>query len=217
MKKYEYVIFDVDGTLIDPIEGVVKALEKISIINNWEMKNFKELGIVGPPMKKTLMRIYGFDEESAAKYASQFREVYMSETLFDSKVYPGILDTLRTLKESNIKTGIATYKKTDCAEMVVNHYGMSEFIDVVCGDSSNSSRTKAEIMQNCMDLLGVSETNRALMVGDTMEDCKGALQTSIDFCGVTYGYGFSEHDAVTENVKYLINNMEELINIVEEN
>lgn len=213
--KYKYVIFDVDGTLIDPIEGVVDALTRLAKNEGWKILDYRNEGIIGPPMKKTIMRLYDFNEEIATEYAAKFREIYINETLLNSKMYVGINVLFEKLNFMGIKVGVATYKRTDCAQMVINHYGLDNTTDAVCGDTFGSTRTKADIIRQCMNILGVENKKKVLMVGDTMEDCNGAKDNNIDFCGVTYGYGFDRESLVSENVNYLIDDPIQLIGIVE--
>lgn len=211
--SYKYVIFDVDGTLIDPIAGVVEALNRLKI-EGLELVNFRNEAIIGPPMKRTLMRLYGFDETKAANYASKFRQIYMNETLFKSKMYAGIDTLFENLNSMGIKIGIATYKRTDCAQMVINHYGLESCTDVVCGDTLGSTSIKADIIRECINMLGVTENEEVLMVGETIEDCTSAKDNNIDFCGVTYGYGFDVNSKQFKELKYLISSPIQLINIV---
>ena len=211
--KYKCVIFDVDGTIIDPVEGVVKALDKLAQINNWEILNYKNLGIIGPPMKKTLMRLYDMDDASAAKYAADYREIYINETLFDSTVYPGIENLFRTLHNRGILIGIATYKRTDCAEMVMSHYGLRQYTAAISGDTAGSTRTKAEIICDCMEKLGVKAED-VLMIGDTLEDFNGAEGAGADFCGVTYGYGFCKGMKENDKIKKMVDDPLEILNLI---
>lgn len=191
MSKYEFVIYDVDGTLIDPIQGVKHALDIMADQLGWRRITVQEMeGVIGPPMKKTLMRIYGLSETDATKFVSLFRKIYTEETLFECVMYPGVLEMMRKIHESGYKIGIATYKQTECATAIVRHYGMTEYVDVVSGDSKNSTLTKADIIKRCIEELGVDDLKKVLMVGDTIADYEGSQIVGVDFCGVTYGYGF---------------------------
>ena len=213
--SYKYVIFDVDGTLIDPIEGMVKALDKLVEQNQWESKDFRKLNVIGPPMKKSLMRIFGFEEEYASKCADAFREIYINETLFDSVLYPGVQELFNSIHKKGIKIGIATYKRTDCAKMIIEHYGLSNNTDAVCGDNAASAKTKADIIKSCMEELNVVDKKSVIMVGDTLEDYKGAKEAGVDFCGVTYGYGIK--DRTDSEIENIVDHPLELLNILEAN
>ena len=79
--KYQYVIFDMDGTLIDPVEGIVNALHTLCEKYSLTVLPFTELGIIGPPMKKTLKRLYGFSEEESTRYAGEFRNIYLKDNI----------------------------------------------------------------------------------------------------------------------------------------
>ena len=190
--QYKYIIFDMDGTIIDPIEGIVNALNILCEKHKLHKLPFRELGIIGPPMKKTLMRLYGFDDAVSAEYAKKFRDIYINQTILQSVLYEGIKELFGSLYQNGIKIGIATYKRTDCAEMVIKHFGLQEFVSVVSGDTPNSNLEKADIIRICMDKMGVEDKTEVLMVGDTAEDAKGAEKAEVDFCGATYGYGYTE-------------------------
>ena len=212
--KYEYVIFDVDGTLIDPINGITEALELLAKNEDLELLDYRNQGIIGPPMKKTLMRLYNFDEEKAQNYASKFREIYMNKTIFHCSLYPDTNIVLKKLHDNGIKIGIATYKRTDCASLIVKYYNLQNYIDFICGDNRSSDRTKADIIEECMINMKIKDISKVLMVGDTLEDFNGAKENNIDFCGVTYGYGFNTEDNKSENIKYLVTRINEILDIV---
>lgn len=214
--KFKYIIFDVDGTLIDPLEGILKALTKLTKEENLELLDFRNAGVIGPPMKRTLMRLYSFNESDASRYADKFRSIYINETLFFSTLYDGVQELFKKLYENNVKIGIATYKRTDCAIKVIEHYGLKEYTDVICGDTTSSTKTKADIINDCLNAWGIDNSSSILMVGDTNEDFIGANQAGIDFCAVTYGYGFKKDFPIGYEINHIIDNPIELLNILEE-
>lgn len=195
--KYKYIIFDMDGTIIDPLEGIVNALNLLCEKYVLPKLPFKDLGIIGPPMKKSLMRLYGFEEAEAAEYAKEFRNIYVHQTILQSVLYDGIKELFFHLHENGFQVGIATYKRTDCAEMIVDYFGLKQFIPFICGDTPNSSCSKSDIIYRCMEKMGVQDKKEVLMVGDTQEDANGAQQVGIDFCAVTYGYGYKKGDSIS--------------------
>ena len=96
---YDYVLFDLDGTISDSSEGITKGIQ-IAL---------KEMGIeedrsnlhkfIGPPLKYSFTTFYGFNEEDCAKAVKKYREYYGQTGLFENQAYEGIDKLLKKVKE----------------------------------------------------------------------------------------------------------------------
>ncbi len=107
---YQTVLFDLDGTLTDPGEGitnsVVHALKKYGIKVSDQRELYK---FIGPPLHESFQVFYGFSEEQAQEAVEFYREYYRETGIFENKVYNGIKDTLDRLKKSGRKLIVATF------------------------------------------------------------------------------------------------------------
>ena len=212
-RKYAAVIFDLDGTLLDTGEGVIAAVKETS--RQFGLRTLTEakyLRFNGPPMKQSLMKWFGLEESMACEATQYFRSCYLASHLLKAKKYFREDEVLSEMKKSGLRLGVATYKRTDCAQIILEHFGLAKYFEVIWGDTPQSNRTKAEIIRLALEALG-GDAKRTVMVGDSPADYAGAKEAGMDFIGVTYGYGFHPGDAVTPDVP-LGNEMTDLLTLV---
>ena len=199
MKRYDAVIFDLDGTLLDTGEGISRSVGyvietmKLPKITPEVMRTF-----IGPPIQKSFARVYGLDEKEANEAADLFRNRYKDTDILLATPYEGIFDTIRSLSDAGVRSAVATYKRQDYAEKILVHFGFDRVCDVICGSDFEGKLTKKDIIENAIKKLGVSDKKRAVMIGDSDNDAIGAAQMGVDFIGVTYGFGFASDEDVDE-------------------
>lgn len=188
-RKYELILFDLDGTLLDTSPGIfnsVRYAEKemgFSPISETKLAEF-----VGPPPKKMYMKIYGIEEEQAILATQKHREYARRNAVFEASVYPGIIELLKYLKNEGYKLGVCTLKSQKIAETILCNFEVFQYFDVVIGMDKKESFTKS-----CTIKLAIEKTGtigNVLMIGDSQYDYEGAMQAHVDFLGVTYGFGF---------------------------
>lgn len=188
-KTYRAVIFDLDGTLLDTSEGVfdsvrhtVKSLGKPAL-DEATLRTF-----IGPPVKLSLIRLYGLDEDAANRATEIFRTQYKEYDLLKAEPYEGIKELILALREHGFKIGVATLKREDYALTLLGHYHFTEICDSICGSDFDSKMTKADVLNKCLNSLNLSPSE-AVLVGDTSSDGIGAKEAGVDFMAVTYGFG----------------------------
>ena len=195
MKKYDTVLFDLDGTLLDTSKGVVMAIEyTIKQMNLEPLPLETMLSFIGPPIKVSIKKTFNLSDAETNKALEIWRDYYGSTAIFEAEVYDGIIETLEMLKNKEIKIGVATYKKEDFAVKVLNHFGIGKYFDQISGADGYGKLTKSDVIKNCLTALNVTDLGTVLMVGDSDNDSKGAKEIGVDFVGVTYGFGFKTED-----------------------
>lgn len=199
MKKYQIAVFDLDGTLMDTGIGVLSSVRHVIKIKGLpELSEETIQSFVGPPVQVSFQNIYGMSKEAAWECAEVFREQYKNVDLLKADAYPGIYDCLQALRDKGIKTAVATYKRHDYAVKLLNYYCFDRYFDIMYGADMEGKYTKKDIIRKCMDDLGITDYRSALMIGDTSNDAKGAMEIGMDFMGVTYGYGYRTEDDMKE-------------------
>ena len=94
----QYLLFDLDGTLTDPMVGITSsvqyALEKFGI----HVKYLKDLiPFIGPPLDDSFQEFYGLSKEDAGKAVEYYRERYSTTGIFENRPYPGVEKMLQDL------------------------------------------------------------------------------------------------------------------------
>lgn len=215
MRKYDYVIFDFDGTVTDTGEGILKSLQYSFEQMGDPVPDLSDLKkFIGPPIHYSFVTFYGVKEEDVGKYIEKYRERYRKIGIYECCLYDGMLDTLKTLKDNGVKIGIASSKPVSLIYDVMNYLKITELFDAVVGtkfDDSNHSGKKDLVLQSMAEL-GADDKSRVLMVGDRYFDIDGAKGAGVDSCGVLFGYGneqeFKEHGAT-----YIVSQAQEIVEI----
>ena len=186
--KYNLVIFDLDGTLLDTSPGVLGSVRYAEKILNLKPIAEEELyEFVGPPPKNMYLKKYNLSYEDAMRATCAHRKYGMEKAIYEAEKYEGMEEVLRELKRSNIILAVATLKKQRIAETILENFGIKEYFDIITGMNDEETLTKKITIEKAMRTTGVSS---ALMVGDSTYDYYGATEARVDFVGVLYGFGF---------------------------
>ncbi len=192
MQKKNTILFDLDGTLTDPMIGITKsvqyALKKYGIIEEdlWNLTKF-----IGPPLSHSFREFYGFSEEESHKAVEYYREYFAPTGKFENVVYDGIPEMLDTLKKAGFTLAVATSKPEVFAKDILEHFDLEKYFDFVGGALLNGRTDKAEVITYVLENLKAQKAE-VIMIGDREHDIIGATKNGIDSIGVLYGYGDME-------------------------
>ena len=194
---WKAAVFDVDGTLLDTAEGVMSAVKYA--INTWGLPPLGEeelKAFIGPPVQNSFVRHYGMKKEEAQQLADIFRRRYKDEDLLKAAPYEGIYQVFEKLKGNGILLAVATYKRQDYARRILEHFGFHRYTDILYGADNQNKLKKKDIIEKCLNDLGIHDYSQAVMVGDSDNDAVGAEELGMGFIGVTYGFGFKDQEDV---------------------
>lgn len=193
--KYELVLFDLDGTLLDTSLGIfnsVRFAEKCMGFN--PVKDELLSRFVGPPPKIMYQEIYGISEQEAAEATKYHRQYGATQAIYEARVYDHMVELLQILKQKDIKAGVATLKSQHIAEKVLEVSGIKSFFEIIVGMDDSESLTKADTIRMASMVTGAN--SNIVLVGDSFYDMEGASEAHIDFIGVKYGFGFSDRNSI---------------------
>jgi phosphoglycolate phosphatase len=200
MKNKQLILFDLDGTLTDPKEGITKsfrfALEKLG----YPEEDLDELEkVIGPPLWDSFQDYYGMTREQADLGVQYYRERYRDVGKFENILIEGIPELLWELKAAGKQLALATSKPTDYSIEILQHFEIDQPFDQMIGSNLDGTRiNKDEIIQHVLSLFDIPAEN-IVMIGDRKHDIIGAKAHGIDSIGVLFGYGsrqeFEQHGA----------------------
>lgn len=212
---YHTILFDLDGTLTDPGEGITNsvayALEKwnIHVENRTELYPF-----IGPPLKDSFMDFYSFSEEQAEQAVACYREYFQNRGIFENVVYEGVEEMLKTLKASGRKIILATSKPEEFAVRILEHFHLAAYFDFIGGASMDGTRVKkTDVISYALKEGKVTDLSGAVMIGDRKHDILGAVQAGLDSIGVLYGYG-DEAELREAGALYLAERVEDIVGVM---
>ena len=200
---YKYILFDLDGTLIEPKEGITRcvayALNKFGI----EVKNLDDLTVfIGPPLIDSFMLYYNMSLEDANLAVKYYRERFKVNGILECELYEKLI--------------IATSKPEDFTNSILKRLDIYKYFDLVVGATLDGSRgEKSGVIKYALEQLNLDDLNKAIMVGDRKFDILGAIKNNIDSIGVSYGYGI-EDELIDSMPTFIVNDIKDILNIVNE-
>lgn len=119
------ILFDLDGTLIDSSEGIIKSvLYTLDFYGIEETDTTKLYQFIGPPLSESFEKFYGFSNKKAYDAVQKYRERYNKTGIFECKLYPGVEKCIRTLKEQGYRIGMASSKPEVSCKRILEHFGI---------------------------------------------------------------------------------------------
>lgn len=190
MKKYQTILFDLDGTLTDSGPGIMNAVTYALHHYGIEVEDRASLHrFIGPPLVDSFQEFYGFSPEKAREATATFREYYNVKGIFENEPYEGILPLLAELQAAGRKVIMATSKPEKMALRVAEHFDFAKYFDVLAGAAMDETRTtKSEVLAYALAQAD-ADPAATVMVGDRKFDVEGAKAFGLDSIGVLYGYG----------------------------
>ncbi len=215
MGKFKCILLDLDGTLFDTSEGIMLCykigLEHFGIFVNDDSELRK---VMGPSLYISYRDFYGLDEEQVKEAVRIYREHYNGGGIYKCRLYDGMENTLKSLKANGFTVCVATSKPQVMAEKILNHFGLAEYFDTICGAELDGSRSdKIELIDTALKRVGFIDKNDVVMAGDRFYDIKGAIGAGVHSIGVTYGFG-TKQELVEAGAEYIADTPEDILKIV---
>ncbi len=187
---YQYVFFDLDGTLTDSQEGVLECVRyAIEAMGRPLPEGQDLLKFIGPPLQDSFMRYCGFSCEEAQEALRLFREQYVPVGQFKNRPAPGVAEMLGRLKARGVTLALASSKAESQCVSICERFGFAPHLAVIAGSSDSRDQSKADVIREAMGRLGLTDPRPCLMVGDRKYDVEGARACGMDCAGVEFfGY-----------------------------
>ncbi len=188
--KYTTLIFDLDGTLIDPAVGAVRCMNYALTALDYMARPAHEItALIGPPLEYALQTLSGEEDEVIIqRLVDAYRERYAEFGISENTVYPGIVDLLEELTGKGIALGVCTSKLEKNAVKILNEFNLADYFGFVSGASGATFKErKADQLAGLLSA-GSIDTS-ALMIGDRAIDIEAAAENHLAGCGVLWGYG----------------------------
>ncbi len=192
--NYDVILFDLDGTLTDSIDGIINAVcfacQKLGI----RIPNKEELlEFIGPPMTQSFTSHFGLEGDILNKAIDYYHNYYSEKGWKENRIINGIVPMLEELKNKGKIMALSTNKPDYYAKQIMDLFDMSKYMDFIGGSSYELDRmVKWKVIQYTLDSLNIKDKSRAIMVGDRHYDVEGAKTVGIETIGVTFGYGTRE-------------------------
>ena len=191
--RYKNVLFDLDGTLTDPAEGITNALMHAQRRLGRAVSRREDLYVfIGPPLIEMFMSEWGLTRAESQQALLYYREYFTDRGIFENVPYEGIEACLADLRAAGLKLYVATSKPEPLSLRILEHFGLLPYFEAVAGSTMDEQRTKkGEVIAYALHSFHL-DPSETVMVGDRKHDVLGARENGLPCIGVLYGYGSRE-------------------------
>lgn len=192
--RWRYLLFDLDGTLTDPMLGITRSVQYALRRFGIEVDDLRTLcRFIGPPLKESFRDFYGMDDEQATRAVALTREYFAPRGIFENRLYEGIPELLTELQAAGCMLAMATSKPEPFARQIAEHFHLADRFTLIGGATMDGTRTaKRDVVRYVLGALDVEDPTAAVMIGDRRYDIEGAAAEGIASIGVLWGYGSRE-------------------------
>lgn len=189
---YRAILFDLDGTLTDPAEGITRSIQYALERLGYPAPPASDLySWIGPSLRESFAHYLHTDDRQKVELAITFyRERFAGVGLFENVVYPGIPALLADLQQAGCRLFLATSKPEVYARRILDHFDLAIYFSAIGGATLDGRlQTKADVIATVLPQLEPDERTALVMVGDREQDIVGARIHGIPSIAVSYGYG----------------------------
>jgi phosphoglycolate phosphatase len=186
-----HLIFDLDGTLTDPREGITRChnhvLERFAL----PTRPLRELErFIGPPLREVLAELIGTRDAERVEHAcTVYRERFGTIGLFENVPYAGVHAVLSELRAQGHTLWVCTSKAVVHAKRILEHFELASFFDEIYGcELDGRLSDKAELLKHILERHAIDPAS-AIMIGDRKHDIRAAQLNKVRSIGVLYGFG----------------------------
>ena len=182
-----FLLFDLDGTISDPLEGIARSFNyALSFYGYREIPVPDFAQYIGPPIDESVKMITGITNDIEINaFISKYRERYSDIGFSENKLYPEIKETINDLSNKEIPMAICTSKRQDYAERILKLFNIFDHFRFVCGGDIGIQ--KWQQIKSLID--NGSIDYNCIMIGDRAVDLSSAHKNGIKSAGVLWGYG----------------------------
>ena len=189
MRKYKYLFWDLDGTILNSFVGCSICFEKVFNHFNLDIAKNEYKQFIGPPLRTSFLRVLGGDKVLAEEAIKVYSDAYHDRDLSHDVLFEGIVQALKSIKAKGYIMNVATSKGQASARELLKVLGAYDLFDCVYGaDYATGKVEKEEVLAEAIARSG-ADKELSLMIGDSMYDAYGAKHVGIDCLACTYGYG----------------------------
>lgn len=211
-KKYDLLIFDLDGTLVDSAPDIVATVQYIINKYGFEPKDDAFIrNCIGGGARNVLLKSLGQEREGLidSEILGVFKDYYTENCDVYTVLYPGVKETLEYYRRAGKMIALATYKIRSATEKILKTLNIDQYFElIVTADDVENPKPHPECVQKILKYYK-NNPEQAVLIGDTKTDFMTGHNADIDVCAVTFGYGEEE---VLRDLKpaYLVETMDEV-------
>jgi len=212
MKKIDLILFDLDGTLIDSLDDLASATNHMLLALGRPFATRDQVrGYVGQGARRLVERAMPDAAADELERGLSLFLAYNEEHIVDRTcLYPGVAETLTALREAGLTLAVVSNKNVAlCTKVLTTLKADGFFASVIGADSLGERKPSPEPLLKVLRDLGIP-SERAAMVGDSINDIAAGKAAGMVTIGCTFGYGDL---AEIEDADFLIDSLPELLEL----
>ena len=218
MKKYDYIFWDMDGTIANTYEGVSNCIKYALEPYGFMIAEKDIVKFIGPPLRQAFPKHCGLSPEQTEEAVKKFRERYIPIGVYECEMFPGVKETLERFHDAGYIQVLTSSKPEGQCHNILKKFGILELFDEVVGASLDGKiDTKIQVLNEAFRRMEVKgedfDKSKVVLIGDTHYDAVGAQMAGIDCIGVSYGFG-TEEELMENGALAVYPNLEELLKAI---
>ena len=185
MSKYDTVLFDFDGTVVDTTDAVLKAWQHTyDVLRPGEYDEAECLSTFGEQLDMSMHR--HFPEVPTQEAVDIYRNWQRERLGVLAHEIPGVLDALANIKAAGFKLGLVTSRHIDTAEVLFDMFDVRKYFDVMLtSEDTEKHKPNPEPIDKALSMLG-SDPEKSIYIGDAVFDLLTAHNAGVDFALVMW-------------------------------
>ena len=185
--KFKTIIFDLDGTISDPLVGIYSSINFALEAYSYDAVDIEEVRpMIGPPLTQIFDHLLGDVSQSRMlELVEKYRERYAAVGYMENVIYEQIPKTIAALSAHGYELGVCTSKRADYATKIVEMFQLLEHFSFVDGGDVGVHKVDqlSRLVANGL------QPGSAIMIGDREVDISAAKSNGIASVGVMWGFG----------------------------
>lgn len=213
--KYDLIIFDMDGTILNTLEDLKNSLNYVLQQAGYQTRTLEEVRtFVGNGIRKTIERALPSDieEEKIDELFSLFMDYYAIHNTDNTKPYNGVIDLLKELKHLGYKTAVVSNKQDSAVKSLCKKFFTGLF-DVEIGEKENiAKKPDPDEVNEVLKILNIDRT-KSIYIGDSEVDIQTAQNSKMK--SIIVDWGFRDRKFLYEHgAEVIVSNPSEILNII---
>jgi phosphoglycolate phosphatase len=188
LSRYQLIIFDWDGTLMDSASRIISCLQQASLKADLPLQSEHDYRrYIGLSLQEVLKRLHPEATQwQLTVMDAVYRWQFMEANHTDMRLFLGAESVLDKLKQSGKKLAIATGKSRQGLNLVLAETGLAHYFDVTKSAEETRSKPDPQMLQDILTELHIP-VSQALMIGDAVFDLEMAQNIGMDALALTHG------------------------------
>jgi len=212
--RYDLLVFDLDGTLLDSFRDIHETVNEL--LFRYHLGPLDASAVktaVGKGVRHLLSLVFtaaGGSVTNIEAMMAEYSRLYETRCLNNTRPFSGVLESLKRLEGMTL--AVLSNKPERATRFMLSSLGMDSYFSVIAGgDSFGQMKPSAEPLLRILELTGAA-ASRSLMVGDTSYDIETGRNAGVATCAVSFGFQ-AANILKALNPDYLVNAFEEIVDI----